>query len=505
MLGQPGFATGQPAATETDLKTAVTNFTTARGISRDTLKGLGVVASCKNFSGSEKPALVFNYFDAEGRVVNWKARDVVDKNWTQQKGGASQGYNIHHVLADQPKTLWIVEGELDAASLVEAGIPINAVISVPNGAPPEGSDVGEKRYQWLYDAISHGFSRVEKFVLATDNDGPGRALREHLLSILGPVRCWFIEWGEVKDANEFLTTHGKDNLTGYLKTAPQPWPCEGIYTLDELPEPPPLELWKLGFPEIESKMQISPTMVSAVTGYPGHGKSHLFQQVWHNVARDYHVPVAIFSAETRYKPFLRRNLRQFHHQKTEANMTDGEKESADNYIRERFRFIGTGDDRPTMKWLLSNIETAAIRHGCRAILLDPWNKVEPDYDRREGTETDWIGRCLDEFIAAARDLRIHIQIIAHPAKPEYQARKYPPDLYAISGSQHWNNRVDQGFVIHRDKFVDDGVRQTDATLMHVKARFEELGYPCSSTMKFQPQNGTFRCTDYETNLQKELN
>lgn len=501
---QHGFVTEQPAEKQGDSE-AVMRWASARGLSRESLKACGVSAATKFFDGKNLPAVVFSYFDENGDTVNWKARAITEKSWTQQGGGTQQAYNIANVLADIPDTVWITEGEIDAVSLVEGGVPINAVLSIPNGAPKEGSEITEKRYQWLYTALEHGLMPVKKFVLAVDDDAPGRVLRQHLLSILGAAKCWFVEWGEVKDANEFLTQYGKDKFTKFLKVAPQPWPIEGVYTLDEIPEAAPLELWDMGFPEFESKMRLAPTMVSCVTGYPGHGKSHLFQQVWWNASGLHHFPVAIFSAETRTKPFLRRNLRQFHHRKLERDMTDLEKSSADDTIRRRFRFIGHDDDRPSVDWLLDMIEVAAIREGCRAVVIDPWNKIEPGYDSRQTTETEWIGRSLDEFIQAARGLNIHIQIIAHPAKPEYSARQHAPDLYAISGSQHWNNRVDQGFVIHREKFFDEGQRKTDAVLIHKKSRFEEMGYPCTVDMKYEVGTGNFRCTEGETMLQTELN
>ena len=84
-------------------------------------------------------------------------------------------------------------------------------------------------------------------------------------------------------------------------------PVDGIWTMSQIPEPAPLELWDC-FPEFESKIRIAPTTLSVVTGFPGHGKSHLFQQVWFNIARNYGIKVAIFSAETRLKPFIQEAL-----------------------------------------------------------------------------------------------------------------------------------------------------------------------------------------------------
>jgi len=59
-----------------------------------------------------------------------------------------------------------------------------------------------------------------------------------------------------------------------------------------------------------------------------------------------------------------------------------------------------------------------------------------------------------------------------------ERRNQPPIFEDIAGSKHWDNVVDQGFVVHRPKLFDakTGIRQTEANLFHRKVRFPELGY-----------------------------
>jgi len=104
----------------------------------------------------------------------------------------------------------------------------------------------------------------------------------------------------------------------------------------------------------------------------------------------------------------------------------------------------------------------------------------------------------------SRGLSIHTQIIAHPSKPDAAFRRSAPDLYSISGSAHWANRVDQGFSIHRDKIIDGGVRQTGAELRCLKSRFADLGYPSAFNMDYDVGRGVFRCVEFESKLQTEL-
>ena len=81
----------------------------------------------------------------------------------------------------------------------------------------------------------------------------------------------------------------------------------------------------------------------------------------------------------------------------------------------------------------------------------------------------------------AQDMNCHVQILAHPAKMGQERRNHPPLLEDIAGSKHWDNVPDQGFVVHRPQLFDakTGIRQTAARFFHRKARFPELGYPCT--------------------------
>ncbi|MCK9994419.1 MAG: twinkle protein [Alphaproteobacteria bacterium] len=330
--------------------------------------------------------------------------------------------------------------------------------------------------------------RVDKYILVGEARDDWRRAQHDLAAQIGAARCWFIEWPTGKFAAPKLfegTAFEK-----YLSHA-KPWPVDGLYTLDEMPEAPQLELWGTGFEEIGQRIRLAPTMLSVVTGYPGHGKSHVWSQIWHQIAREQEIRAAMFAAETRVKPHLRRVFRECYHGDLQRRMTPSMLAEADDFTRAHFMFLNHPSEKPSMTWLMDMIEVAAIRHGCRAVIIDPWNKVEADYDPRAMTETAWIGWCLDRFIEMARALNIHIQIIAHPAKPEAQSRKNPPDLYSISGSAHWNNRVDQGFVVYREKMMDGANRATAAQLICTKARFQELGYPSKHDLNFDLDRGVF--------------
>lgn len=381
---------------------------------------------------------------------------------------------------------YLCNSQADASALIAAGKA--AVGLSPHPLTPQS-----EKYGWLHRALTNGFKDVDRYVLAPGNDSDGLTFRHEVVAILGAAKCWFVDWPyPMTGAAHFLEDMDAERLKAYLETA-KPWPVEGLYGLDEMPEAPPLELWRTGFDEIGARVCLAPTMISVVTGFPGHGKSAMWTQIWHQIARKHEIGVAMFAAETRIKPHLRRQLRECYHGELQRRQTPAQIVEADEFIQRKFLFMQHPAEKPNMTWLMDMIEVAAIRHGCRAIVIDPWNKIEPDYDPRATTETAWIGWCLDRFIELARSLNIHIQIIAHPAKPEAVQRKNPPDLYSISGSAHWNNRVDQGFVVYREKLMDGVNRATAAQLICTKARFQELGYPSRHEMNMNLETGLFEC------------
>lgn len=468
----------------------------ARHLSAQTLGLLAVASGTVFFPdiAAKQEAIFFKY--PEG----WKARSFPEKHFVAGKGFKLSFWNIEKVLAANPPEIFIVEGELDALALVEAGIPPDRVLSVPNGAKERPADAPEDQrgYEYVQNALKAGLSRAKRFVWCGDNDGAGLALRADMVRLIGAARFWFVDWPDgCKDANSMLISDGPDALRELVSEGALQWPVEGIYRLHELPEPAPLPLWNPGFPEWENKIMLAPRTLSVVTGQPGHGKTFFFQQLWFQVVKQYGVPACMASFETRAKPHIRRQLRTLLTGKLETKMEDDDRRKADHWIDERYLFLVHPDQRPTLSWFLDMAEVAVIRHGARIIQLDPWNRLEGSRTRDE-TETDYIGRCLRTLHAFAHDMNCHVQIVAHPAKMDSARRNTPPSLEDISASKNWENMVDQGFVVHRPEIFDGTTRKTEAVLYHRKARFEELGYPCKLQLNYLIESGKYVSTDYQT-------
>jgi twinkle protein len=387
---------------------------------------------------------------------------------------------------------------MDAAALVEAGIGTDQVLAAQGAVERKDAEDRLRGYSYVAESLSAGLNRARRIVWCGDDDGPGLALRADMARIFGAAKFWFVTWPEgSKDANDLLRTDGGAALRELVTQGALPWPADGLYRLSELPEAAPLPLWEPGFPEWESKVKLAPRTLSVVTGHPGHGKTQLFGQIWFNVLRRYDLVAAIASFETRPKPHIRRQLRTLFTGRLERDLSEEEKQRADEWIEDHYLFLAHSAHQPTLEWLLETSEVAIIRHGARIIQVDPWNRLEDSAGPNE-TETKYVLRCLREIYAFAGDLNCHFQIVVHPSKMHDHRRGTAPLLEDISGSKHWENIVDQGFAVHRPVVFDGatGTRKTEAVLYHRKARFEELGYPCELKLNFDLGTRRYVSTDY---------
>ena len=281
--GIAGTAPGQGAPSTSTPGPAAQWTLDHRRISPETLARLDVGFDGAVFFpdlGRKAAALVFRY------GAGWKARALPEKAFVAGKGLKLAFWNIERVLggikAQRVDRIYVVEGELDACALVEAGISEEAVLSVPNGAKThEAEDPKRQRaYRFVDEALAAGLNRAKAIIWCGDSDAPGLALRSDMVRLFGAARFHFVDWPEwAKDAGDVLKREGSAGLLDRVENGSLPWPVAGLYRLSEMPEPTPLTLWDPGFPEWEGKLNLAPRTLSVGTGHPGHGKTAFWAQV----------------------------------------------------------------------------------------------------------------------------------------------------------------------------------------------------------------------------------
>ena len=246
-----------------------------RGISEKTLKDLKVSEGPEFMpqTGKSENTIKFNYMMGD-TLINIKYRDG-KKNFKLYKGAEKIFYNINSIIGYD--TCIIVEGEMDALSFHEAGLP--NVISVPNGATLNSNNL-----DYLDNCIDY-FEDKEKIILAVDNDEPGQALQQELIRRLGAEVCFTVDFEDCKDANEYLLKHGKENLIHQITKA-KPVPLENVTTFKDI-EGEVTDFVKHGFkPGYQVGLANFDRIFSTytgqfitVTGIPSSGKSDFVDQM----------------------------------------------------------------------------------------------------------------------------------------------------------------------------------------------------------------------------------
>jgi twinkle protein len=474
-------ATKKPAPIKHEpLTEEATSWLSSRGISKDTATEAGLL-SCMHYinsEGAEIPCIAFPY-TVNGKGVGHKVRGIKTKGFSCTAPLRSF-FNLDRV--DRGDFLYIVEGEMDALSLIECGM--TSVISVPNGALGKIKDrVPDKEddlaFQFLWDAKGL-LDECSRIIIATDNDSAGQAMAEELARRIGKDRCWKVNWPEgYKDANEILIATGKDNLERILKNH-SPWPVAGIYDAkhfyDQVMNVYEQGLGKglsTGYMDVDEIYTIAMGQLTVVTGIPGHGKSEFIDQVMMNLAKnhDYKFAVCSFENEPRLhipklmskhcgKPFF-----------TGPNdrMSPSEMDQSLQFVNDHFTFLYQADgSQATLDDIISRLKIAVMRHGISGAVIDPYNYIEKP---RDMAETDWISDLLTRLRMFAQAHDIHLWFVAHPTKQQKENGTIPPPKgYDIAGSAAWFAKADFGLTVHRPEPT------SPRSEIHVwKCRFSWLG------------------------------
>jgi len=402
-----------------------------------------------------------------GSVVNHKYRMTTEKRHMMDGGAPLCLWNHDVLLRPEVQSgeapVIITEGEWDALTVIQAGF--DRCLSVPNGA--SGVDAKLEYIDRAKDLLRN----VKSFILATDNDEPGRALQQELARRLGPARCKFIDWpAGIKDMNEAYESNGFDpSLMIKLIDGAKPYPVQGLYRMGDIPEPAPLKSYALGIPGLSDLISVVPGTLTVMTGYPGHGKTSLSMVILANLMKS-GMSVAVASFETLAKPVMQRRLRASILGCGEFNIPPQRAAEADRIIDERLVMIMQSveeEEEMDIDHLLDLAAGAVIRDGIRLLFIDPWNEIEHTR-RKDESETEYIGRAIRAIKRFARDYEVAVWLVAHPAKPDPTRKLTAPGLSSISGSANFANKADYGIVSHRPNKAVEGDNTTSIEVTKVR-------------------------------------
>lgn len=479
----------------------------ARGISEETAARFGIytaradVDELGNRTGEVEPDIngnivAFPYHES-GRIVAEKYR-APWKKFFQRKNGKKTFWNVD--ILDDPALeqglypLIIFEGEIDALTAIDCGFPFS--VSVPDGAPPvpknkeptelepidpNTENTGKFEYVW---ANRDRIKRIKRFVLAVDNDGPGKRLEAELLRRLGASCCLSVTYPDgCKDLSDVRVKHGAGAVAECLNSA-RPYPVRGLYRLSDYPDAADPIVYFTGFSPLNDYLMLWFGELMIVTGIPGHGKTSWIVNLCVKLCEQYGWTVAMASFEMQTVPQLRHKLRLT---RTGTAAHEWSREfvgEADKWINEHFLFIdndphGDIEEDLTLEWILERARDAVIRDGIRVLVIDPWNEVEHARPRGEN-ETEYHNRALRMLRRFGTRYQVIVIIAAHPTKEVGKdGMTRMPGLYDISGSSAWYNKPDHGVVV----FVPD--EETSETVIAIKkVRFAWSGKKGEITMRY---------------------
>jgi len=331
------------------------------------------------------------------------------------------------------RSIVITEGEIDALTVADWGHP---ALSVPSGV---------ENLDW----IEHDFealARFERIYVHTDADEPGHKCAEKIASRLGRARCFRIVLTGFKDANEahvsgrFVGPDYDDAMALARTLDPAELRNAGDYgdvLWEELHPSSPDTLgtetpWDMPW-------RIRPGEVTVWTGWNGHGKSHLLNNVMlHDMAAGQRCLIASFEMP------VAQTLTQI------TSMMAGRRPGDRAKVNECLQWLAPRlwlyDVCGVKPWreFLPAFEYACRRYGITRIVIDSLVRVgvgEEDYEEQIAF--------VSAVVAFAAVNKCHVHIVAHSRKAKDE--REPPGKMDIRGAGGITDLVHNGWTVHRNK------------------------------------------------------
>jgi twinkle protein len=420
---------------------AIKYFKDVRSISEATLNHLGIQTSTKKMPKAKKviDVIEFRYY-SNGSLVNIKYRGA-NKDFMFIPNAKVIPYNIDSIVGSN--IIYIVEGEIDCASVIECGI--HSVFSVPNGFTlPRKDGTSTINLSYLDDYIE-AIDRCDKVVIATDNDIAGQEGRNELIRRIGAEKCYTVNFGVYKDANECLVALGKEKTKEILENYTA-IPLENVKTISDTWDSLK-DFWRngdkkgftVGLREMDEACSFAFSQYTLLVSAANSGKSEKLDDIAIRLNMRYGLKAAFCSPE---------NETKLHHHKwvlkifgRMPSVSDIESEKLDDvreYIDQNFfSVVDTGDIVTT----LAKFKELYKRKGVKIFILDPFNRVRLKGANRSDVNeyTELYHAELDKFV---KETDSHLFLALHPVKikPKEDGKTFPiPSAYeSKGGGEHFD-------------------------------------------------------------------
>jgi twinkle protein len=465
-----------------------------RGISQKTLIDLNVGEGSEWMpqTGKAENTIQFNYLMGD-QLINVKYRDG-RKNFKLYKGAEKVFYNINSIIGYEYCV--IVEGEMDVLALHEAGIT-NA-ISVPNGATLNSNNL-----DYLDNCIDY-FEDKEKVILAVDSDEAGQALQAELVRRLGAEVCFIATFDDCKDANEYLTTHGKEKLSERITKA-RPVPLENVTTFKDIEDEVTdfvrngfKKGFQVGLSNFDDIFSTYTGQFITVTGIPSSGKSDFVDQMVVGYNRNYGWKTAFASPENAptYLHAHKLMRKTWEGMPTAADIHGDKWNQIADHCNSNYYHIDM--ERYTLESVLRKGAELVKRKGIKCLVIDPFNKIR-DIDCKTEDVNRYTMEYLTKIETFAKKFDVLVFIVAHPTKmyKTQDGKIEEPTMYNIKGGGEWYDASYHGILVHRN------YEEKTVKAKVLKVKFQNLGENgAEAHFKWEPKSGCF-IPHEQINLAKE--
>jgi twinkle protein len=432
----------------------VNYISNVRNIDLSALKALKVRESKEWMPQTKKEenCICFDYY-FNSDLINVKYRDA-KKNFKLYKDAEKIFYNLDNIATENECV--IVEGEFDVLAYYTAGV--KNVVSVPNGFNLKG----ELNLDYI-DNYYNYFEGKETIYIAVDNDEAGQKGQKELIRRFGAEKCKIINFGDCKDANDYLIKYGKDSLANTIKIA-KDVKIDGIFTIADVSSSM-LNSYRngqnrgetTGITEIDKAWTWRNGEVNLWTGYQNEGKSLFLNQLCLIRAIISGVKVAVFSPENfplddfyndLIETYIGKSCDPFY---SNNYMSEEEYKQGMNFIKDYFFVIYPEKDFK-LQTIFDKAKYLVKKHGVRTLVIDPYNTIE--HLTSSGEREDlYISKFMTQLKRFATENEVSVNLVAHqvtPMKNEKDGGRYfRPELNKIKGGGTFADKADNVLYVWR--------------------------------------------------------
>jgi len=486
MLERQAKSYAMPVKPKTAMPTRTLEWLASRGLTQETVEAFKI----REVSRNGQPWALFPYL-RDGAYVNGKYRNPDDKKGMQQEKDAEPCLFGWHLIDPKARTVAICEGEIDAMTLHQVGMPALSV------------NAGAGNHQW----IENDWDRLQRFseiLVCFDNDEAGDKGAAEVINRLGLERCKRMRAG-AKDANQWLQDGATpEQFREAARTAKAMDPDElrsaahfmarvkaMFYPAHDAPQHPLLQL-----DQRFDWFEFRPGELTVWTGFNGHGKSLLLSQVQLGLMSQ-GGRFVVFSGEMTPEYLLKRMTKQA----TGLDRpTPAYIDAVSEWLEERcFVFNQTGS--ATIKRLLEVFTYAQKRYGVSHVVIDSLMMTDvPEDGPGAMTAQKEAIRSLCDF---AKRTGVHVHLVAHPRKGKDESTG--PGKMDVAGSAKITDGADNVFTVWRaqkDESEEYDPEKPDAKLELKKQRngdtqnYSQWLWFNKGAMQFRAQKRALRTVSY---------